>query len=244
MKKQSNYTSDLAKVHHSDYSDLAESAALTAIEYLRSKSVSNGLIIDLGCGSGVTAQILTAAGYDVIGVDYSKDILKIAKKHAPGATFICQSIFDFTIPKCEAVLSIGEVFNYAFDNRVNKPMLQNIFSRVYNALKPGGLFLFDVLTPGTLGTDNYRKRIIETHDYTMFLKVEENTDEKTLTRDICLFTRQNDLYRKTRETHQQKLYKVAEVEKSLDSAGFEYKVFQKYKKYTLRNCHIGFLCTK
>lgn len=244
MNKQSYYSRDLAEVHHSDYTVLAESAALTALEYLRGKDISKGRIVDLGCGSGITAKILSDAGYDVIGVDYSEDILEIARKHTPGAIFISQSIYDYVIPECSALLSVGEVFNYAFDNRVHESSLQNIFCRIYHALIPGGLFLFDILTPGSLGADNPRKRIFETEDYTMFLKVEENTDEKTLTRDICLFTRQNDLYRKTRETHKQMLYKVAEIERYLDSAGFQYKMCKEYKEYSLRNCHIGFVCTK
>ena len=54
---------------------------------LRRHGVPNGLVVDLGCGSGRFAAALGEAGYQVLGVDLSPAMIRLAKKRAPGARF-------------------------------------------------------------------------------------------------------------------------------------------------------------
>src|SRR5205823_12082095 len=108
----------------------------------------SGLTVELGCGSGITAQLLTEHGYDVLGVEVSPDLVEIARDRAPGASFLNVSLLDAELPPCVAVAAIGECFNYAFDERAGRDALPRIFERVHEALQPGGLFLFDVAEPG------------------------------------------------------------------------------------------------
>lgn len=51
------------------------------ISLLKEEKIENGLVLDLGCGTGKITRLLAAAGYDMIGIDYSEDMLEIAREH-------------------------------------------------------------------------------------------------------------------------------------------------------------------
>src|SRR5438067_1015248 len=106
------YKADLAYIHDAGYAGFATGAAPGLLALLRRNSVSSGLVVDLGCGSGVWARILTDAGYDVLGVDYSAAMIALARKRAPRATFRNESYLKTVLPRCDAVTSLGECFNY------------------------------------------------------------------------------------------------------------------------------------
>ena len=53
---------------------------------------SGGKILDLGCGTGRDSRWFSEKGFDVTGIDFSKGMLKIAKRIAPKAKFILQDI--------------------------------------------------------------------------------------------------------------------------------------------------------
>ena len=60
------YQEDLAYVHDVGSGDFAKNAASGLLELFRKRGIEQGRIIDLGCGSGIWAEKLTAAGYKVI----------------------------------------------------------------------------------------------------------------------------------------------------------------------------------
>ena len=83
--------------------------------------------------------------YSVIGVDYSASMIELAKKNVPKVKFIVGSFHEIEIPKCVAVLAIGEVFNYNFDEKTNYKSLKKVFQRIYNSLEKDGMFMIDFL---------------------------------------------------------------------------------------------------
>ena len=140
------YNQDLAYIHDQGFTDLARNAARTVLELLKAEKIRNGLVIDLGCGSGVFAEKLTHAGYDVLGIDISEAMLKMARKRAPLGRFERGSLFRAKLPDCVAVCAIGEGVNYLLDGE-GATKLRALFSRVHRALQPGGLFGFDIAGP-------------------------------------------------------------------------------------------------
>src|SRR5215469_14060460 len=109
------YTEDLAYIHDTGYGDFARTAAPALLESLRARGITSGLVVDLGCGSGIWAQALVAAGYDVLGIDISPAMIRLARRKAPGAKFRTASLLSAELPPCAAVTAIGECVNYAFD---------------------------------------------------------------------------------------------------------------------------------
>ena len=45
---------------------------------LREYGIADGLVLELGCGTGSMTELLASKGYDMIGVDNSEDMLELA----------------------------------------------------------------------------------------------------------------------------------------------------------------------
>ncbi|HEX6712646.1 MAG TPA: class I SAM-dependent methyltransferase [Thermoleophilaceae bacterium] len=138
------YPADLARIHDESYGDFARAATCEVHRHLP----PSGVVVELGCGTGISTQILVRLGYGVLGIDISADMLAIARSRAPTAEFRQGSIWDAEIPPCAGVTAIGEVVNYAADERAGMEHLPELFERVQAALQPGGAFVFDFATPG------------------------------------------------------------------------------------------------
>jgi len=82
------YKDDLAYIHDVGFGDFAKKAAPGLLKILRRSGITKGLVVDLGCGSGIWAHELGEAGYKVLGVDISAAMLKLARKKVPQARFL------------------------------------------------------------------------------------------------------------------------------------------------------------
>lgn len=213
------YREDLAYIHDAGFGQLAVHAAGVAVDALRAAGHRRGLVVDLGCGSGVAAKALCEAGYDVLGIDLSAALVDTARRRVPAATFRVGSCLSAEIPPCVAVTAIGEVFNYAFDPANGPEARQALFGRVGRALAPGGVFLFDMADPDRapegpqrVGTDG--------DDWAVLMEAHASDDRRELTRRITTFRRVGTLYRRDEETHRLHLVPRADVHAGLERAGF------------------------
>ncbi len=103
-------------------------------------------VLDLGCGTGKLSGMLAARGYDVTGLDSSVEMLAAAsaKEECRGVFFITGDVRRFELPgSVDAVTATQDVISHLTDTR----SLRACFSRVSDALRPGGVFVFDVNTP-------------------------------------------------------------------------------------------------
>src|SRR5262245_38329190 len=111
------YGRDLAHIHEVGFGGFASGAAPALLALLRRSGVGSGLVVDLGCGPGHWAGALVAAGYDVLGIDISPSMVRLARRRVPTATFRTGSLFRTALPRCDAVTALGECFNYLFEGR-------------------------------------------------------------------------------------------------------------------------------
>jgi SAM-dependent methyltransferase len=142
------YGEDLAYIHDVSHADFALESAPVILEVLDRSGIRDGLIVDLGCGSGLLARELIDAGYGVFGVDISEAMIALARKRAPEAEFRVGSLFEGEIPPRAAATAVSEVLNYPFDPENEDLGLVRLFRRVHDALVPGGVFVCDMLGPG------------------------------------------------------------------------------------------------
>jgi len=238
------YTPDLAFIHDAGFGDLARHAAPVLLEALRARGIAAGLLVELGCGSGILARELTAAGYDVLGVDISPAMIRMARKQAPQAHFVTASLLSFELPECKAVVSIGECVNYTFDPGNSRAALTRLFERVYRALCPGGVFLFDFAEPGQIPGAARRERYTVGPDWAVLADATEDKRRRLLTRRIVSFRKLGRLYRRTEETHTVRLYEAAELLAALRSIGFRARLFRRYGALRLRAAHAAILAVR
>src|ERR687898_1055240 len=141
------YREDLAYIHDVGFGHLAKNAAQVLLNALQRSGIDKGQVIDLCCGSGLLARELTAAGYEVLGIDISEALLDMARERVPSARFRQESILRSELPPCVCVAAIGECFNYLFDEYNTGQALYELLRRIHKALDPGGVLLFDVAEP-------------------------------------------------------------------------------------------------
>ena len=142
------YGEDIAYIHDVGHAEFALGAAPGIMEILDSNGIHDGLVVDLGCGSGLWARELVDAGYKVLGIDISEAMIELSRNRVPEAEFRVGSLFEVEIPRCQAITAVSEVLNYLFDAGSEERGLGCLFRRVHGALVPGGVFVFDVLGPG------------------------------------------------------------------------------------------------
>jgi SAM-dependent methyltransferase len=112
-------------------------------ELLLTKVPQRSAILDLCCGTGQLVQSLSAKGYQATGLDNSRGMVKLARRNAPGASFIVADARTFRLPETfRGVVSIFDSLNHI----LSLEELEAVFRNVYAALRPGGLFVFDLST--------------------------------------------------------------------------------------------------
>jgi SAM-dependent methyltransferase len=213
------YGRDLAHSHDEGYGDVARAGAAALVRELRAAGIDEGLVVELGSGSGIAARALGDAGYDVIGFELSSDFVALARERAPGARFEIASLWDAELPSCAAVASFGECVSYAVDPRAGRAGLARLFVRAYAALRPGGLLMLDLVTPGR-DPSGPRSGWREGSDWLVCFEAEENVARRTLERRIVVFRRDGDGYRRSDEVHAVRTYDPAAVLDDLTAAGF------------------------
>lgn len=235
------YKEDLAYIHDVGYSDYALKSAPGILDILVQNNIRKGLVIDLGCGSGLSALEFTKAGYRVLGVDISASLVAIARSRVPNAEFRVESLFKTNIPACNAVTSIGECLNYLFDADNNSQELIQLFHRIYDALTPGGVFIFDIAEPGQVIQGSI-KSFTEGKDWIVLVEKQEH--HSALSRRIITFRKLEEYYRRDDEVHNLQLYEAIDIAEKLRRVGFQVEILRSYGKYELPKAHAAFVARK
>ncbi|MCQ2499994.1 MAG: class I SAM-dependent methyltransferase [Lachnospiraceae bacterium] len=194
------------------------------IRMLQKYEVNDGLVLELGCGTGSLTERLARAGYDMIAIDNSYEMLEVAmeKREESGLDilYLNQDAREFELYGTVAAIVTGcDCMNYITEEED----LLEVFRLANNYLDPGGIFLFDINT-----AEKYRaigdKTIAENREEGSFIW--ENTyDEEEQINEyaVTLFLpEENGLYRKEEEFHYQRAYDLAKVKELLAEAGMEF----------------------
>jgi SAM-dependent methyltransferase len=243
MTKLAAYQEDLAYIHNVGFDFYARGVAPELLKVFRRHGITKGMVVDLGCGSGIWAGELIRAGYDVLGVDISESMIRLARKKAPQAKFIRSSFLDVQLPHCEVVTSLGECLCYLFDSKNGLSELTRLFSRVYEVLRPGGLFVFDIAQPGQIPAAQ-RIRNFAGPDWVVLREAEEDRNTMLLTRRMTLFRQVGKFYRRSEETHRLRLYWAVDLARILREVGFHARVLRAYGKYRLTGNRAALLARK
>jgi len=238
----STYGEDLASIHNIGYDFYARGLVPSLLEILKKAGLAGSVVVDLGCGSGIWAEKLHEAGYRPVGVDISPAMIALAQRRVPDAEFHVASFLDFNLPQCGAITAFGEVLCYQFDRSNNRRALARLFRRVYEALLPGGLFIFDIVE---IGLDRGRAPTWRSgDDWACLVAFEHDDRRKQLIRHITTFREVGEHYRRGQETHCVQLYDRRDVARLLRQAGFRVRVVRHFGDYDLLPKRVGFTARK
>jgi SAM-dependent methyltransferase len=227
------YSDDLAHIHHLGFTKLARGFAPELLSLLRRHGIRAAprratTLVEVGCGSGVLAARLVAAGYDVVGIDQSPAMIRIARATAPGARFRVARLEQARLPPASAVIAVGEIVTYVPGGLA---VLQRFFQRVRRALRPGGLFIFDFIESAERRT--YRRKVFEGGDWKMVLSASTNRSGRVLTRRMTLWRLIDGRYRQSTESHRIRIHPRGEMAAALAAAGFRFEMRRSFGRYRL-----------
>jgi SAM-dependent methyltransferase len=135
------YRHDLALIHHLGFGFHADACAPGIIDLLTPIRARDGLVVEIGCGSGLLTRHLLEAGHRVIATDASDAMLDLARRHAPGAQDIRRlRLPDDAVPPADAIVSVGHVLNYL----ENEASVDRALAALADALRPRGVLAIDL----------------------------------------------------------------------------------------------------
>lgn len=214
------YDTFMDNVPYEEWADCLE-------EILKEYGIHDGLILDLGCGTGSMTECLAGRGYDMIGVDSAEDMLEIAaeKRERSGhdILYLLQDMREFELyGTVRGIISVCDCVNYVME----EDELLEVFRLVNNYLDPAGIFLFDFNTEFKYENVLGSRTFAESRDECSFIW--DNyyyEDDKVNEYELTLFIREegdDGLYRKFQETHFQRGYTFEKIKQLLDKSGMEF----------------------
>jgi SAM-dependent methyltransferase len=203
------YRADLAKIHHEGFGFHADACAPGILELLGPIRESDGLVLEIGCGSGLLTKHLTEAGHRVIATDASAAMLDIARNYAPGAAeHHVIALPDDPLPEADAIVSTGHALSY-IDTQAR---LEAALVACARALRPGGVLALDLEDLSTRDAQMARPPAAWVgHTWAMFM--ERLSDGPThFARSMTTFVQEDDgRYRREHERHDNVLIDVPGV---------------------------------
>ena len=202
------------------------------LNLLQDRKITEGLVLELGCGTGKLMTLLGKAGFDMIGVDNSVEMLQIAReKTSQDFLYLLQDMREFELyGTVKAVISVCDSVNYI----TKKEELRKVFQLVNNYLDPEGVFIFDFNTEY-----KYRELIGETviaedrEDVSFIWFNEYDEDSHLNDIDLKVFVQEEgDIYRKFQEEHIQRGYTLDEIKQLLEESGLIF--LEAYEEYTMQ----------
>ena len=208
-----------ADIDYSSWADFIEK--IIAREY----SGRPELVLDLGCGTGKMTLELASRGYDMTGVDYSDDMLDVARASAEekghDVLWLSQDMREFELyGTVDVTVSCLDCINH-----LTRPAdVEKTFSLVHNYLIPDGLFIFDI--NGKYKFENIysdRSYVMEEDGGVCVWQNYYNRKTKICDFYITLFEEQNDgKYCRHDELQKERMYTLNDMKKMLSHTGMEF----------------------
>ena len=187
-------------------------------------------ILDAGCGSGRVSIGLKKAGFNVIGLDTSEAMLRIAEENTRRAAedimYIHQSLLDISLHReMDAVVAVCDVINY-----IPCQDIDDCFRAVNGALSDGGILIFDISSPYKLKEQIGNQVFFEDHPDFTYIWTNHPADDH-IKMDILLFEKNDDTYIRRDEQHIQYIHEPGLLAKKLENSGFrDIRLFGGYTK--------------
>ena len=191
------------------------------IQILAREGVKPRSVVDLACGTGSVTAILAKKGYPVLGIDMSEEMLTEAAMKTmeldPMPRFSCQKLQELRLPKAvDLAVCALDSLDYITDPKDCAEAIR----RVYRALNPGGIFIFDVNTPEKLRAMDGQVFLDEDDDVYCVWRGEFDEQTNICSYGMDLFQREGNVWHRSFEEHREYAYSREQLTGYLKDAGF------------------------
>ena len=209
------YRRDLALVHHLAFGFHADACAPGILALLEPVLAGDGLVLELGCGSGALTRHLVAAGHRVVATDASPAMVEMA---GDARVLVLP---DDPLPPADAVVSVGHVLNYLPDEAA----IDRVWAAIAGALRPGGVLAVDLLDRRYGETRRHAPPYARVEEKWALVTRYESPAPDRFVRHITTFMAEGDgSWRRDDEQHENVLVDTAEVPGMLAAHGVEARV--------------------
>lgn len=190
-------------------------------EILKREGLSPRTAVDLACGTGSVTALLAERGLEVLGVDLSEEMLTMAQQKTAGMEnaprFVCMPLQELALPRgVDLAVCALDSLDY-----ITEPAnCREAIRRVYRALNPGGIFIFDVNTPEKLRAMDGQVFLDEDDDVYCVWRGEFDESTNICSYGMDLFQREGRQWNRSFEEHREYAYSRDQLTGYLKEAGF------------------------
>ena len=218
------YRSDLARIHHEGFAFHAERVAPGILNVLEPTLERGGLVLELGCGSGLLTKHLVDAGHRVLATDASPAMVELARRTVPTVAVEVLRLPDDPLPTADAIVSVGHPLSY-LDSEAD---IDRSLAAMANALENPGVLAFDICD---LEWGAHRRgqppRVWFGDDWVLTTRVSV-VGERIFRREMTTFVREGELWRRDDETHDNVLIDTGRLPELLARVGVDAEVRQAF----------------
>lgn len=188
-----------------------------------SYGVGGKTVIDLACGTGNISYLMAQRGYEVIGVDASEEMLSAAAEKARALTDVIQPIF---INQCLEELDLYGTANAAVCaldgiNYISPELVKQVFTRIALFVEPGGVLVFDVLSPEEFESRDGEMYVDEAEDVYCVWQPQFDGEERCIYYGMDIFIRRDEFWERAYEEHVEYAHEPEYLKAALEECGFD-----------------------
>lgn len=215
---------EMARVHEEAFGFHADRCAPGILDLLAPVRERDGLVLEIGCGTGKLTQHLIAAGHRMIATDASEAMLDVARKKVPGVDYRQLTLPDDPLPAADAIVGVGHPLSYLPD----EASLRRGLARIAESLRPHGVLAVDLcdLAWGEAFRDAPPRGRV-TGDWAMVTEYETPRPDRFVMRHN-VFTRSGAGWRRDDEQHDITLIDTARTPEWLRPHGIDAVVGQSF----------------
>jgi SAM-dependent methyltransferase len=224
------YRVDLARIHHQGFGFHADAVAPGILKLLEPVRARRGLVLEIGCGSGLLTRYLVDAGHRVVATDASPAMVDLARQYVPTAEAVEQlRLPDDPVPHADAIVSVGHPLSY-LDNETE---LHRALGALAAALRGNGVLAFDICD-FRWGQARHGEppQVWFGEDWVLITRTSV-PDRGTFRREMTTFVRAGELWRRDDEIHDNVLVDTSQIPALLDRSGIDAEVKSSFGDETL-----------
>jgi len=179
-------------------------------------------ILDMACGTGTCAALFSKAGHDVVALDSSSQMLGVARKRFASERVKVEVVHeDMRSFEIKEKVDLATCLFDSINNITSENDLSSCFRCVLETLNDSGVFIFDINTEYGLSTFWGDKTVVREDGHVFSIwRNKWDSRRRLAVLNLTLFVKEDDIYRRIDEVHEEKGYSGKDVLSVLQEVGF------------------------